>query len=71
MHGRPNQGDTAHAQRVATRVECREQLQSLLLRAPESAQARRLVGQVEMNDGNLSKVCALFNTGPTQRQIRV
>jgi DNA-dependent RNA polymerase auxiliary subunit epsilon len=69
MHGRPNQGDTAHAQRVATRVECREQLQSLLLRAPESAQARRLVGQVEMNDGNLQKVRALFDTGPAQRQI--
>jgi len=56
---------------VATRIECREQLQSLLLRAPENAQARRLMGQMKMNDGNLSKVRALFDTGPAQRQIRV
>ncbi|UQG54650.1 MULTISPECIES: hypothetical protein [unclassified Marinobacter] len=61
-YSRSNQSDTAYAQRVAARIECREQLQSLLMRAPENAQAQGLMGRVEMDDGNLQKAHTLFNT---------
>ncbi|MFO8152610.1 hypothetical protein, partial [Thioalkalivibrio sp.] len=56
---RSNQSDTAYAQRVVARTDCREQLQSLLLRAPENAQAQGLMGRVEMDDGNLQKARTL------------
>jgi Tfp pilus assembly protein PilF len=71
-YGRSNRSDTAYAQRVAARIECREQLQSLLLRAPENAKAQGLMGRVEMDDGNLQKARTLFDTSlrlqPSQAQ---
>lgn len=59
---RSNQSDTAYTQRVVARTDCREQLQSLLLRAPENAQAQGLMGRIEMDDGNLQKARTLFDT---------
>ena len=61
-YSRSNQNDTAYAQRVAARIECRNQLQSLLVRAPENAQAQGLMGRVEMDDGNLQKARTLFDS---------
>ncbi|MBQ0745644.1 MAG: hypothetical protein KBT82_15635 [Marinobacter sp.] len=61
-YGESNSSGLSHIQRLKARQECREYLNEVVALEPGNAVALGLLGRVEMDDGQLEKAHALFNS---------
>src|SRR5690554_1452686 len=61
-YGESNSGELTYLQRLKARQECRGYLEQALTLEPDHAGALGLLGRVEMDDGQLERAQALFNS---------